>query len=701
MSRERDIAKNSFIFTAGRIAAQFIAFLLLPLYSALLTPEDYGIADLLNTTVFLIIPFIGVQLDTALFRFTVDSRNDDKKQKTLFSTVIIVNIVQCLAFIAIYMAVRPVINLQYKDYILFNVILLILSNTFLQFMRGLGMNVRYSTAVFITSFSSLLINVILVAGFRWGVVGIIVGSTASQALTLLYSIIVVKPWKHFKIREYNKETAHSLFKYSLPLVPNTLAWWVMGISDRLVISSAVGISANGIYSLANKFSSIYTSVTDSINLSWVESTSLHFKDKDSKEYMSGMLNTLFTLFASGCFMFIAVIPYAFLVINKDYSDSYMQIPILLLAALCQAAVGIISSVLIATKNTKSIAVTSVIAAIVNLVIDIVLVNKIGIYAGSISTLAAFLALAILRCIAVKKTFNVSMSLKVLIPVTVWGAAVTFCYYLRNPYINILSVLITAAIAIIANRKIFGLLIQFIKNRSYSVKHKARINKIYGQMEVTDENSSGDYSDSLVLDDLNGQLTYKDESWNYIKDIRTYQQYLNKGERPDWEDNECVSDKFVYDGSTISVNAVAREDNWLCFYIEEQLPESYELSYDICIHSEFTEIQTAFNYRDLGNRYRFMIKNNLVCVFEAVYEGDFLDSFTEVPFSLSVGSTHHISIKVSGNLYEMYIDDVRILAVKENGTRSIDGNRACIILWNEHDDAGIECEISDIRLRYSR
>ena len=116
MNRERDIAKNAFIFTAGRIAAQFAGFLLLPLYSALLTPEDFGIADLINTLVFLIIPFIGIQMDTALFRYTVDCRQDRARQKELFSTVITVNLIQMVVYSSLFLIARPFISLKYKDF---------------------------------------------------------------------------------------------------------------------------------------------------------------------------------------------------------------------------------------------------------------------------------------------------------------------------------------------------------------------------------------------------------------------------------------------------------------------------------------------------------------------------------------------------------------------------------------------------------
>lgn len=699
MNREQDIAKNSFIFTAGRIAAQFIAFLLLPLYSELLTPEDYGTADLINTVVFLALPFVAVQIDTALFRFTVDCRDSKDKQKELFSTVIVINLIQILGSIALYLAVRPFIGLVYKDFIILNVVLIIPVNTFLQYMRGLGMNVKYAAAVFITSFSALIMNIILVAVFMLGVTGIIISSAASQFLTLIYALIAVHPSRDFSLQSFSSAKAKSLLKYSLPLVPNQLAWWIMIISDRLVISGALGVAANGIYSMSNKFSSIYTSVTDSINLSWMESTSLHFNDKDGKEYVSGMLNRLFTLFASGCFMFIAVIPYAFQTINISYSDSYMHIPILLTASLCQATVGIFSSVLIATKRTKSIAVTSIIAAAVNFFIDIAFVNRIGIYAGSLSTLTAFAVLAILRSITVKKTFNVDISIQTLIPLTIWGGAVISCYYLRNPYINILSVIASSTITIIANRRIIGTIFTFIKNRKYKVCHQKRIQTIYGKMEEYVEDNDVVFNQELIRGKkLNDFLTYKDESWNYIHNLRSYQELLAKGSSPDWEDNDCYSNKYSFDGNSIQARTEAMENNWLCFYINEELPDSYELSYDICIRSVFTEVQVAFNYIDLGNRYRFMIKDNKECLFEAVYEGDFLDSFTKVPYSLTLGLVHRICVRVTKNIYEFFVDGIKILGIKENNGVFINGNRVCLILWEKDDTSSIDCDISNISIR---
>lgn len=699
MNREKDIAKNAFIFTAGKVAAQFIGFLLLPLYSALLTPEDFGTADLINTIVFLIIPFVGIQIDTALFRYTVDCREDKEKQKELFSTVIVVNLIQIGVYAALYFAARPFITLRYKDFLLLNVVLILLVNTFLQFMRGLGNNIKYSAAVFITSVSGLILNVALVAGFRMGVTGIIISSAVSQLLTLVFALFAVTPWKYFSFRKFRSNTAKTFLKYSFPLIPNQLAWWVMGISDRLVISGTLGVAANGIYSLANRFSSIFTSVTDSINLSWTESTSLHIKEKDRNEYVSSMIDSLFVLFASGCFVFLALIPYAFMLINKEYSDSFMQIPILLMAVLCQAVVGIYSAVLIALKKTKSIAVTSIIAAAANLLIDIVFVGSIGIYAGSVSTFAAFFILAVMRCFLVYRLVGIKPRIKVFVPVLIWGLAVTFCFYAKVPILTAASLVLSVVIAFIANRKIAVTGIMLCRNKLDQIRHSKRRQKLYGNFEVFEGDIEASMSSVIAGGkELAEHLVYKDESWNFIKDLRLYQKYLSKGKRPDWEDNSCAGDKYLVDEGTIKVDAKAKDDNWLCFYLDQELPESYEISHDICIHNEFTEVQIAFNYADLGNRYRFLIRDNKTLRFEAVYEGDFLEPFTEVPFSLTPGKTYNICIRVKGSRCGCYIDGRKVLAVEEKGERSVNGNRACLILWNEKDSSGINCEISNIVVR---
>ena len=105
--------------------------------------------------------------------------------------------------------------------------------------------------------------------------------------------------------------------YSLPLIPNNLAWWVVNASDRMVISHFIGLAANGIFTVASKFSNMFISFYNIVNLSWTESVSLHFNDEDRDEFLTDMMTTFFKLFASACFGVVALMPFIFPVLVNE------------------------------------------------------------------------------------------------------------------------------------------------------------------------------------------------------------------------------------------------------------------------------------------------------------------------------------------------------------------------------------------------
>ena len=74
MNREKELFKNTAIVGIGKISTQVITFFLLPVYTALLSTEEYGIVDLLNTLVMLLVPIISFQIEQAIFRYLVESR---------------------------------------------------------------------------------------------------------------------------------------------------------------------------------------------------------------------------------------------------------------------------------------------------------------------------------------------------------------------------------------------------------------------------------------------------------------------------------------------------------------------------------------------------------------------------------------------------------------------------------------------------
>lgn len=450
MSRKKDLAKNTVILTFGRICTQFVSFLLLPLYTAILEPEVYGIADLFNSYIYLIIPLVSLMLDQGLFRFLLECREDEKRKKTLLSTVLLINGVEIIIYLLIYMVIQRFIGSQYKIFLLIDVALNILLNTLLQFARGVGKNGVYAISSFLSASMTVVSNVVTLVFLRMGAWGLFISTVIGRSIALIVTVILLKTWRYFEVKEFSKDEAKRLMSYSLPFIPNQLSWWIISVSDRTIISWFLNVAANGLYSVANKFSSIYITFYNIFNLSWTESVSLHINDKDSEEFLENTINTMFKLFYAVCIGIIAYMPLVFpLLINEQYNQAYEQIPILMLAVLFQVIVGLYSVIYVALKKSTEIAKTSFWAAVINIGVDVALIKFIGLYAASISTLVAYAAMSVYRYFHIKKYVNVPLHKKAIyLIITV---IVCLSYYCNNVFMNIFMALAVTVFAVVSNK----------------------------------------------------------------------------------------------------------------------------------------------------------------------------------------------------------------------------------------------------------
>ncbi len=457
--------KNTMIITIGKICTQLITFLLLPVYTAILSTEEFGIVDLLNTLVSLCIPVVTFQIEQALFRHLIDSRDNEVQIKETISTTIITTIIQSMIYFIIFCIVAPFINNDYKYFLVTNVIVCIFSSIMLQISRGLGDNKKYAIGSFITAFTTVVLNILFIVVFKWGAYGMLSATLIGNIFCSIYIFITKKVYKYIKIKAYSKKLLKKLWKYSLPLIPNAISWWIFNSSDRLIVSSVLGIAQNGILSTSYKFSSVYITIYNIFNITWTESAALHIDDEDSSEFFSKIINTVLKLFTAICFGIIAIMPFVFpLMINEKFGEAYNQIPILMLSSLFNVVVGLLSVIYIAKKDTKAVAKTSIMAAIINLVVNVALIKFIGLYAASISTLASYLIMSIYRLYDVKKYINIKLDKKFVLKTLLIIPILFISYYINNVYLNIITILITILYAWLLNKNSISLIINMIKGK---------------------------------------------------------------------------------------------------------------------------------------------------------------------------------------------------------------------------------------------
>lgn len=442
MTKESKLLKNTAIIAIGNICTKCISFFMLPLYTSILSTIQYGTVDLISTYTSLVIIILTLQFEQGVFRFLIESRNNLKKQKQYISTTIISLLVINIPIGLILAMILSYLKYQYTFYVVSIILIGVCISVLLQIPRGLGNNITYATGSCISGSLNVILNVIFIAVLNWRVEGMLVATILAQGFAAIYIAIKLKIWKYVRISLFQKEDFIKLLKFSAPLIPNTFCWWVVNASDRVIIKAFINVAANGIYSVACKFPTIFNMVTNIFQLSWTESASENIGDKDSGSYMKKIMQRTIRLYSSANIGIIAVMPFLFnILIGKDFIDAYNYIPLLMTGAFFQGVANLYGSIYTAYKMTKEIAKTTILAAILNILINVILVKRIGIYAAAISTVLAYFTITIVRHIDINKKIKMQYNKGYLISESVVYIIIFYAYYSKNIKIEIIALVL--------------------------------------------------------------------------------------------------------------------------------------------------------------------------------------------------------------------------------------------------------------------
>lgn len=453
MSKKKQLAKNTMIIFMGKLCTQLISFLLLPLYTGYLATKEFGIVDLIQTYVTLLVPLITLELEMSIFRYLVDSRGDNKETKKLVSNNFFIMGIGLLIFSILYIIVTSFWHFDYRWLILIDIIICTTTGNFLQIARGFGKTVDYSIGCIITGLTTVLSNIFMIVVLGMGAEGMILSMAIANGMCSLYLFIKLKLYKYINFNLVDSKLIKSMNKYSIPLIPNSVSWWIVNVSDRTIISFVLGAGANGLYAVSNKFSTILSSLLGIFNLSWSESAALHINSPDRDKFFSDITNTVTKLFTCLGVGMIACMPFVFpILINSEYNEAYNYIPLLVLGSVFNVVICLYSAVYIAKKLTKEVAFTSVIGAIINIVVNFLLIDRIGLYAAALSTAVSYFVMMMYRHFDLKKYINIQFEKGLVLKSIIIFTFTIILYYQKNIYLDIINLVVVVIYSFIMNKE---------------------------------------------------------------------------------------------------------------------------------------------------------------------------------------------------------------------------------------------------------
>ena len=455
MKHAKDLVKNTAIIGIGNLGTKIISFLLLPLYTTLLSASDYGIYDLLTTIATFVVPVVTILMEESMFRFLIDCKNDSEKKRVISQTALII-LVGVTVFSLVYVSISVIFAFKYKLllylYILSSIILAFRNSYF----RGIGKIKIFAIINLCTSVAVILINILTIA---------ISGLLLSRIIAGFVSLLILAPTlKHnINIKDVSKKSTILMIKYSVPLIPNSISWSIINTSDRIAVSAFIGDSANGIYSIANKFPAIVDTMYSFFYVAWKESAAKTVKDDNSSKFYNSIYGYLKQFMFSVVLAFVALMPFVFnILVKNDFSESYVYMPILFVAIFFANISGYYGGIFAAYKNTKIMGITTLASAIINIVVDLSLINILGIWAAAISTLVATLFMYISRKITIKKYVRLEERHILNILNFPMLAVVVLAYYQGNKLIQLLAALLVIIYCFATNREVIKKALATIK-----------------------------------------------------------------------------------------------------------------------------------------------------------------------------------------------------------------------------------------------
>lgn len=464
MNRKKDLVKNTIIISIGKFSTKIVSFLLLPLYTSILLPAEKGQVDLLNRISLFLIPIITLQMDEALFRFLIDTKNGDDK-KNIFSQLVIFSLVSSLSWSILIFVFGNLLHYEYTNWLIFYCLGSFTYTIVNGFLRGEGNFKMYSLLAFINSLVNIILNILFLAVFKIGLTGMFLSYIIASFGTGIYGLIYLKAYRLVSLK-YDKGKMKEMIKYSVPLVPSSISWSIITLTDSLMITTNLGSGMNGIYSTSNTFPTIMNTFYGFFNTSWRESASRALHDKGQNEFYSSVYLSVRRFLMGVSLLIIGFLPFIFhILVNEKYSEGYIYIPLMVLSVYCSNLASFSSGIFSAYKDTKILAPTTFVAAVINLTFNFIFINKLGLFAPILGTLTSYIVINLYRNYKLRKYIVLPYD-QYFIPNIIILGIVCYLYYTKGVVLHLLGLVVAVVYSYYINKalckKAFGSILKKIR-----------------------------------------------------------------------------------------------------------------------------------------------------------------------------------------------------------------------------------------------
>lgn len=474
MNRNKKLGKNIVLISIGNFGSKLLVFFLVPLYTRYLSTSEFGIAEIITTTISLLVPILTLQITPAMMRFALDKEANHKKIFMVGCAIQLVGLLIMLILspiILLFEILRP-----YYLYFVLYYITFVLYNCFIDFARGIDKVKVYTVGGICQTMVLVASNVVALVFLHTSLDGYLLSFSIAYgtAAAVVFILGHMQNYVSFNKRYLDKSLCKKLLDYSVPMIPNSISWWISNSSNKYILAIFCSTSTIGLFSIAFKIPTMLSLCNSIFMSAWILSAVEGFGSEETRIFFSSTFRRLAHLLFVVAGIIIAFNDIlAKILYSDDFVTAKVYVPILTLSVLFHAFAEFFGSVYTASKNTKMLFYSSFFGAIINIAFSFALIPLIDAYGAALATMSSYVVILLLRGFHSRRFLAIEIDKTNLISSISILAIMCVLHTIQFRYAFI-SGIVLLLILMIINRNLFNDVYSLVIRLATYEKSKSRI-----------------------------------------------------------------------------------------------------------------------------------------------------------------------------------------------------------------------------------
>lgn len=403
MNKYQTLANNTIILAIGQFGSKMLVYVMLKFYTNMLGADGFGDVNNIINASSLLISVVTLSINEGVLRYALDKANNGKHVLSIGINTAIIGLVIFAAAVPLVGLIEMLSGYQWLIYMY--VATGSIKGICAIYVRARGHVKLFAVDGILTTLAVIMLNLLLLGVFNLGVVGYVLSVSLGDFISIIFLTLKAKLYKQYRPLGNDSALAKAMLRYSIPLMPTTVMWWIINVSDTFMVTAIHGSAANGVYSFAFKFPNLAAIVVGIFSQAWHMSAITERNSRKISQFYSNvfsMIQTVMYIAASGILLVLRPIIMPFFG-SEGFEGAYMYVPFLISAVIFQSFNNFLSSIYEACNKTTHSFISSVIGAVSNVVLNLILLNSpMGVLGAALATLVSYALVYIYRAIDTKK-----------------------------------------------------------------------------------------------------------------------------------------------------------------------------------------------------------------------------------------------------------------------------------------------------------